>query len=259
MNLTGKLIQSYFNLAYNQVYDATTARISYYRTLQQKCISKLEFQDGDMVLCVGIGTGNEINCILEENGNVNIVGVDYSATALKKAHQKALRLGKEIQVAIMDVQQMQFATESFDKVVCLHVMDFVQDPEITTGEIIRVLKDGGQFVVTYPSRGENFRLASNLLKEGIRHDASWWQSRAKVFREILSLIATSFVYLPLFTRSGKKSYNNDELHGLVAGLASIHFQVEEDPIYHDFIVYGHKESCKGDSDASRGQVFSNIQ
>ena len=127
MSFTEKLIRVYFNFVYNPVYDFTTARLNRYRRLQRTCVGKLEFRDNDAVLCVGLGTGNEIFYILQMNRNVNIVGVDYSNTALQKAYKKASGLGKEIEVLTMDARRLEFAAESFDKVLCLHVMDFVED------------------------------------------------------------------------------------------------------------------------------------
>lgn len=90
ISLPRKLMQSYFDFAYNRVYDFTTARIGCYQTLLRTCIDKLHLRDNDRVLCVGLGTGNEVIPILERNKNINIVGVDYSYTALHKAYEKAL-------------------------------------------------------------------------------------------------------------------------------------------------------------------------
>ncbi len=104
MRLTEKLLRAYFNYAYNPVYDFTTARLNRYRKLQERCVGKLELRDKDRVLCVGLGTGNEILHILEMNRNVSIVGVDYSHTALRKAYRKALALGKKIEALVMEVR-----------------------------------------------------------------------------------------------------------------------------------------------------------
>lgn len=137
INFANRLMQSYFDLAYNRVYDFTTARLSSYQTLLSTCIDKLHLHNDDKVLCVGLGTGNEVLHILERNRDVNIVGVDYSYTALRKAEKKALSLGREIEVCMMDARHLEFATASFDKAVCIHVMDFVEESEAVTYEILR--------------------------------------------------------------------------------------------------------------------------
>lgn len=97
MSFAEKLIQTYFDHFYNLAYDFTTARLNRYRELQIRCVSKLELRDDDKVLCVGLGTGNEVLHIFQINRNVKIVGVDYSKSALQKAYNKALVWGREIE------------------------------------------------------------------------------------------------------------------------------------------------------------------
>lgn len=239
MSFAGKLMQAYFNFAYNPVYDFTTARLNRYRKLQKTCVVKLELKDNDRILCVGVGTGNEVPHILQTNRNVNIVGVDCSKTALQRAHKKALTLGKEIEVQIMDARRLEFATGSFDKVLCLHVMDFIEENRQVTGEILRVLKEGGQFVITYPSDKEGPKLGFNLLKDSVRHNINPGNS----FRALSLLVAqvlVGIVYLPLLFRPKRKSYLRSELEAMITQLATGDFQIEEDPVYQDFIVYGRK-------------------
>ncbi|MBA7662877.1 2-methoxy-6-polyprenyl-1,4-benzoquinol methylase [subsurface metagenome] len=240
MSFANKLMQAYFNYAYNPVYDFATARLNRYRKLQESCIGKLEFEDKDRVLCVGLGTGNEVFHILRTNASVSIVGIDYSHTALQKAYKKALRLGREIEVLIMDARSLDLANGSFDKVLCIHVMDFVEENEKVTDEILRVLKDGGQFVITYPSEKEGARLGLNLLKDGIRHNVNSRKNRIKILLESLAQMLVGIVYLPLLFRPKRKSYSRRELEAMITRLTTADFQIEEDSVYQDFIVYGRK-------------------
>ena len=240
MSFTSKLMQAYFNYAYNPVYDFTTARLNRYRKLQERCVGKLELEDNDRVLCVGLGTGNEIFHILEMNRNVDIVGIDYSYAALQKAHQKALSLGKKIENFVMDAHNLEFVAGSFDKVLCIHVMDFVKENEKVADEILRVLKDGGRFVITYPSDKEGPRLGVNLLMDAFRNNMSSPKHSVLAILELLARMLVSFVYLPLLFRLNRKSYSRGELKRLIRQSNSVGLQIEEDPIYQDFIVYGRK-------------------
>ena len=235
-----RLMKAYFNYAYNPVYDFTTGRLSRYRQLQERCVGKLEPKDKDRVLCVGLGTGNEALRILEMNRNVSIVGVDYSHTALQKAYKKALAWGKEIEVLTMDARCLEFTTGSFDKVLCIHVMDFVEENEKVTDEILRVLKDGGQFVITYPSDKEGASLGLNILKDIIRHNINSGRHRAIAVSKSLVQMLAGTVYLPLFLRPKKRSYSRHELQTMITELTTGDFQIEEDTVYQDFIVYGKK-------------------
>ncbi len=252
MSFTEKLIQVYFNFVYNPVYDFTTARLNRYRKLQRTCVGKLEFRDNDAILCVGLGTGNEIFHIQETNINVNIVGIDYSNTALQKAYKKALRLGKEIEVITMDAQRLEFAAGSFDKVLCLHVMDFVGDNREVTKEILRVLKRGGQFVITYPSDNEGPRLGYNLLKDIIRNNLNSGKHPVRAFLELVAQMLTGVVYLPLLVRPKKGCYSRRELEAMIAKLTTVDIQIDEDSVYQDFIVYGRKLTLEGGPNDPRG-------
>ena len=240
MSLAEKLKRIYFDSVYNRVYDFTTGRLNRYRKLQSSCISKLELRDDDAVLCVGVGTGNEVLHILQINRNVKIVGVDYSKTALRKAYSKAFVWGKEIEVLMMDVRRLEFAAGSFDSVLCLHVMDFIEDKSQATEEVFRVLKDGGRFVITYPSGKEDLELGLNLLRDSIGHKVNSGKHRVRALFESLAQVVMGIVYLPLFLRPRKRLYSRDELQAMFARLIARHFQIEEDPVYHDFIVYGRK-------------------
>jgi len=240
MSFARKLMQAYFSYAYNPVYDFTIGRLNRYRKLQESCVNKLELEDKDRLLCVGLGTGNEIFHILEINRNVDIVGVDYSSTALQKASKKALMWGKEIDILIMDACRLEFATGSFDKVLCIHVMDFVEENEKVTDEILRVLKDGGQFVITYPSDKEDLKLGINILSDSVRHGINSGQHRIRALLESLAQMLVGIVYLPLLFRPKRKSYSRSELEAMITQLTTGDFQVEEDSIYQDFIIYGRK-------------------
>jgi len=230
----------FFELLGSNFYDFTTARLNCYRKLQERCVGKLELKDNDKVLCVGIGTGNEVFHILEMNRNVSITGVDYSSTALRKAYKKALSLGKEIDVLIMDARKLEFAAGSFDKVLCLHVIDFIPENTEVTSEILRVLKKGGQFVITYPSDKEGARLGFNLLKDGIHHYMDSGKHRISSFLEFVTQMVVGIVYLPLLFRPKKRSYSCSQLEAIITESTTGDFQIEEDPVYQDFIVYGKK-------------------
>ena len=241
MSFNERLIQNYFNLIYNPFYDFTTARLKRYQELQNTCINKLELEDNDKILCVGLGTGNEIIHILKINENVNIVGIDYSNKALQRARKKALELNKNIDLFIADAQYLEFPDASFDKVICIHVMDFIDDNIKVTNEIFRVLKDRGQFVITYPSAKEGIGLALNLLNNNINSNAANPKTHGLINTLVSPLqILAGIAYLPLLIRPKRKSYSHNELETMINQLISATFQIEEDTIYQDFIIHGEK-------------------
>jgi len=240
MSFAGKLMQAYFNYAYNPVYDFTTGQLNHYRQLQERCVAKLGLEDNDRVLCVGLGTGNEIFHLLQMNENIDIVGVDYSHTALRKAYKKALALGKEIDAFIMDARHLEFAAGSFDKVLCIHLVDFVEESEKVTNEILRVLKNGGRFVITYPSAKEGPRLGINLLRDSVRHSTNSGKPCVRALLECLAQMLVGIVYLPILLRPKRKSYSRSKLEAMLTQSTTGDCQIDEDTVYQDFIVYGRK-------------------
>ncbi len=250
MSLAERLVKVYFNLVYNPVYDFTTARLNRYRELQDKCVGKFQFKDGDLVLCVGLGTGNEISRILETNGNANIVGVDYSELALRKAQRKAAKLGKEVKLLAMDARHLEFPAESFHKVLCVHVMDFVGEHRQVTDEILRVLKRGGQFVITYPSDKEGAKLGCNLIRDIISNSSGSGKRSIKALLEVAARIVVGVLYVPLVFRPKKRFYSRTELTSMLAELAVGDLQIDEEPVYQDFIVSGTKRTAGGDLHAT---------
>jgi len=239
VRVADKVLRYYFNLAYIPAYDLITAHFATYQKLQNTCVDKLELDDGDRILCAGVGTGNEVTNVLGIGKDISIVGVDNSYTALKKARQKAIACGKEIEVLPMDVQNLEFTTGSFDKVLCLHVMDWVEDESKATAEIMRVLKDGGKFVITYPADKENVIMGLNVLRDSIRNNGNGGKL-ATIYPLLLATLLGGIVYLPLLFRPMRRSNSRRELEEILSEVADGGLQIEEYPVYNDYIVYGRK-------------------
>lgn len=238
MNLSTKFTQAYFELAYNPIYDFTTAQTTSYSKWQETCINKLLLADGDRILCVGAGTGNEILRILEKNHTVRIIAIDSSQRALRRAKKKAHRLGREIETRIMDAHALDFPSESFDAALCLHLMDFLHDGEKATREIVRVLRRGGHFAATYPMSA-SWQLGLNIFREGFsRNFASGKYHRALV--ELLAMIGAGIVYLPLTFRSKGGFHSCQSIEDMYKALNLTCFEVEEHNEYQDWIAYGSK-------------------
>lgn len=238
MILGKRMAQAYFDLVYNQVYDFTTARTTSYRRWQETCLDKLQFADGDSVLCIGAGTGNEIIRILEINDKVNVVAVDMSERALGRAYKKAQKYGNEIRTVKMDAHMLEFPPESFDIALSVHLMDFLSDPARATAEILRVLRKDGQFAITYPF-SEGPKLAISLAKESLNYNLGSRQYR-KAILDFLSMTGAGLVYLPLLLRSKRGSYSSSQLEQMFAALKPERFHIEKHGGYKDFIVYGRK-------------------
>ncbi|MWD26106.1 methyltransferase domain-containing protein [Aquicoccus sp. SCR17] len=103
--------------------------------------------DAPDVLEVGVGTG----LALPHYGrHCRVTGVDFSDEMLEKARERVReeKLGHVRDLLQMDARHLDFPDDSFDVVVCMHVISVVPEPRRVMAEIARVLKPGGRAVIT---------------------------------------------------------------------------------------------------------------
>ncbi len=96
------------------------------------------------VLDVGTGTGF-LAILLAELGH-EVVGVDLSEGMLRVAEEKAERKGLRIKFEIGDAENLHFPDESFDAVICRHLLWTLPNPEKAVEEWRRVVRAGGRVV-----------------------------------------------------------------------------------------------------------------
>jgi ubiquinone/menaquinone biosynthesis C-methylase UbiE len=238
--LNRQIIQWYFNFIYTPIYDFGIAQSKPYQRLQDFCLNKLTFKRGDHILCIGVGTGNEIAKILEKENDVSITGIDTSRKALDKAHGKALKRGREIDVFEMDAHKLDFAGETFDQAICLHVMGFLENDERATQEIVRVLKQGGQFVATYPSGIGSIKLGGEIA-HGIWQDLKSMRfiSAAK---QCIALTVGGIAYIPVssWVKPSNGFYSNQKLTEMLNDIGFSKYTIDEDRAYQDYVIWGTK-------------------
>jgi phosphatidylethanolamine/phosphatidyl-N-methylethanolamine N-methyltransferase len=102
---------------------------------------------GPDILEVGVGTGLVLPYYPKDS---RVVGVDLSQHMLERARDK-MRSGALPQVrlvAAMDACRLGFADKSFDAVAVPFVITLVPDPEGALDECARVLRDGGEIVIS---------------------------------------------------------------------------------------------------------------
>ncbi len=101
---------------------------------------------GGRILDVGVGTGISLP---DYRRDIRLVGVDYSAAMLKKAHRRVIeqKLDHVEALAVMDAKFLGFPDAFFDAVVAQYVITAVPDPEATLDEFTRVVKPGGEIIL----------------------------------------------------------------------------------------------------------------
>lgn len=102
---------------------------------------------GGRVLEVGVGTGLSLPAYAR---STCVYGVDISEPMLEKARARvdALHLGNIEGLAVMDAERLDFPDASFDVVVAQYVVTAVPHPEAALDEFARVLRPGGEIILT---------------------------------------------------------------------------------------------------------------
>lgn len=102
---------------------------------------------GGRVLEVGVGTGISLP---EYSRTTRLTGIDISDAMLDKARGRVRDLGLDNveDIRVMDAERLDFADDSFDVVVAQYVVTAVPDPERALDEFARVVRPGGEIVIT---------------------------------------------------------------------------------------------------------------
>lgn len=102
---------------------------------------------GRDILEIGVGTGLTLPYFPASNA---VVGVDLSEDMLRVAQAKARDMGLTAVtgLCVMDAQRLAFGAERFDAVTAQFVITLVPDPEQALDEMDRVLKPGGEIVIS---------------------------------------------------------------------------------------------------------------
>jgi SAM-dependent methyltransferase len=114
---------------------------------------QIQLRPGMRVLDAGCGGGRHL-CEAFRTHDVEVAGVDLGWDDLCKARGFLSLMARERPgrwvVSQADVTKLPFADASFDIVVCSEVLEHVEESRTAVSELVRVLKPGGDLVVTVP-------------------------------------------------------------------------------------------------------------
>jgi ubiquinone/menaquinone biosynthesis C-methylase UbiE len=230
VKLSDKIAKNYFDKVYVPIYDATTGTLDCYHRLQQQCVDNLNVTDDDKVLCVGVGTGNEVVMVMNKSCSAVVCGIDPSKPSLEIARKKMMNYNGRVSLIEGDAKYLPYPDNSFDKVLCVAVMGFIRDRVQATSEIVRVTKHGGRLVITYPGNGIPGEV---LIKQTL--------SSAKSLSNMLKFLFYATLYSPmlLFPREAKET--KDGLYRMLTGMGVHNIFVGRDDVYSNYIITGEKE------------------
>lgn len=117
-------------------------------------LSVMNLQPGESILEIGFGNGKLFGKIFAASPELYVSGLDFSEeniTAARTNNRENIA-AKRLKIEKGNSNHMPFADSSFDKVFCINVMYFWDEPAPHLLEVKRVLKPGGRFYVTIRTR-----------------------------------------------------------------------------------------------------------
>ena len=127
--------------------------------------AELRLSPGSTLVDLACGRGGYGLEIAARTG-ARLVGVDFSAEAVRQARQQAPQLGATADFRIGDLAATGLDDASADAVLCIDAIQFAPQPEAAYREIHRILTAGGRAVLTCwePLRHGDERLPERLRR-----------------------------------------------------------------------------------------------
>jgi ubiquinone/menaquinone biosynthesis C-methylase UbiE len=130
------------------------ARETWHQNL--RVVDALGIDRSDQMLDLGCGHGRNLAELATRASMGHVVGADPSELMVEIASQRNRKLIEAARVDVVraTVESLPFADDSFDKVLCIHVLYFWKDLDVSLHEIARVLKSGGRLGLLFRTKAD---------------------------------------------------------------------------------------------------------
>ena len=117
----------------------------YVDTTTRETIARVNMGPTDRVLDVGCGTGSLLYHLASSSPKAQLFGIDLVPEMLAIARR---RLPSSVELREGSAERLPFEDEHFDVVISCNMFHYIRYPNPALREMYRVLRPGGQFVVT---------------------------------------------------------------------------------------------------------------
>ncbi len=120
------------------------------RYWRKTAVDRLAPQRGERFLDVATGTADmAVEIAARQNGQVQVLGIDFSAPMLERGRRKVRQRKLEAAIALQKGcgENLPYASASFDGLVCAFGIRNFADPARGLSEMLRVLKPDGRAVI----------------------------------------------------------------------------------------------------------------
>lgn len=139
---------------YHARYREKTGSGHSFRVREQR-VYELFDKPGGTVLDIGCGPGITVNHLVGQGCRFH--GVDLSEEMIDECRREFGHLPSTC-FSVGRVERIEYPNGFFDAVICMGVLEYLEDDTPAVQEMARVLKPGGTLIVTMPNRVSPFRL-----------------------------------------------------------------------------------------------------
>jgi len=113
-----------------------------------RSVELLALDEGDHVLDVGCGTGEDVRDIAGRVRGVSVVGIDVTEEKIRDARAQTLGLPRPVDFRVGDAYALPFEDATFDACRADRVFHHLVDPQKALAEMARVTRAGGRIAVS---------------------------------------------------------------------------------------------------------------
>lgn len=137
----------------------------------------LDLRDGMRVLEIGFGNGRFFGELARQAHQLELHGLDFSTEMVKEAsvHNAGLIGSGKLSLVNGASDRMPYSDSFFDRIFCINVVYFWDDPSAHLRELRRVLKPEGTFIAVLRTRSGMERLPFTPFGFTMYEQADWEQ------------------------------------------------------------------------------------
>lgn len=150
---------------YARGYDGDSATAHSFKIRLQRVYELIEDRSGGTVLDVGCGPGVTVEHLVKRG--FEVYGVDISKEMVTECQKQFGHL-PAAHFSVGKIEALEFPDAFFDVVLCMGVVEYVDDDAVAVKEMVRVTKPGGVIVVTLPNKASPYRVWQRTIYRGLR-------------------------------------------------------------------------------------------